>query len=160
MSLPDQARVLEEVTIKYKNLDGTIETQMIHVNQSVDWHLPLFISQSGAPIRTNEAQNAGNSKAEMVDFKFIFLHVREKVVEIRTKDRLIRHFLMVSPHRVVLDFEREASFLSYEKRLSTLPFTQVRLGNHEGYYRAVLTLDGRYRYAIEPTQEGLRISIR
>ncbi|MBN2896884.1 MAG: AMIN domain-containing protein [Campylobacterales bacterium] len=157
MSFPDQARVLEEVSITYKNLDGTLETQKLQVQQSIDWHLPLFISQSYVPA-TDPAPIKTASK-ETVNFQTITLHVSPNGLEIVTKDRLIRHFLMVSPHRIVLDFEREADFLSYEKTLSTLPFMQVRFGNHKGFYRAVVTLDGRYRYSLEPNSSGVRITI-
>lgn len=157
MTFPDQARVLEEVSITYKNLDGTLETQKLQVQQSIDWHLPLFISQSYTPQQSSAPLKNGQN--ETVQFQFISLHVSQNSLEVMTKDRLIRHFLMVSPHRIVLDFEREADFLSYEKALSTLPFKQIRLGNHKGYYRAVVTLDGRYRYTLEPTSNGVRITI-
>ena len=46
ITLPSTARVLQKVTISYKNLDGTIEEKSIELQNSIDWHLPLFISQS------------------------------------------------------------------------------------------------------------------
>lgn len=158
ISLPDQARVLEEITISYKNLDGSIEKKSIQVNRSVDWHIPLFISQSYS---TNDEKimAASPSKAQNVDFKFIDFQISEKTVQIKTDDKLVRNFLLVSPHRIVLDFEREANFLSYEKSLTNQPFTQLRMGNHDGYYRVVISLDGRYRYELESTHTGYVIRI-
>ena len=46
ISLPPQARVIQKVTVEYKNLDGSIETKSVTINNAVDWHLPIFISQN------------------------------------------------------------------------------------------------------------------
>jgi len=159
ISLPDQARVLEEVTISYKTLDGSIEKKSLKVNRSVDWHIPLFISQSYASSDEDRVVSKP-LKSQNVDFKFIDFQISDKTIQIKTDDKLIRNFLLVNPHRIVLDFEREANFLSYEKSLSTQPFTQLRIGNHDGYYRVVISLDGRYRYGLKSTHTGYAIEIR
>jgi hypothetical protein len=159
ISLPDQARVLEEITISYKNLDGSIEKKSIQVNRSVDWHIPLFISQSYATSDEKVMIHSNPKTEQRVDFDFINFQVSEKTIQIKTDDKLRQNFLLVNPHRIVLDFEREANFLSYKKTLKTVPFTQLRLGNHDGYYRVVITLDGRYRYELESTHSGYRIQI-
>ena len=67
--------------------------------------------------------------------------------------------MLVDPHRIVMDFEREANFLSFEKKLKTLPFMDVRIGNHDGYYRVVIALDGHYRFTTEKIPSGYRISL-
>ena len=46
ITLPAQARTLQKVTIEFKNLDGSIESKSIELDNAVDWHLPIFISQS------------------------------------------------------------------------------------------------------------------
>lgn len=158
ISLPDQARVLEEVTISYKTLDGSIEKKSLKVNRSVDWHIPLFISQSYASSDEDRVVSKP-LKSQNVRFKFIDFQISDKTIQIKTDDKLIRNFLLVNPHRIVLDFERDANFLSYGKSLSTQPFTQLRIGNHDGYYRVVISLDGRYRYGLESTHTGYAIRI-
>lgn len=158
ISLPDQARVLEEVTISYKTLDGSIEKKSLKVNRSVDWHIPLFISQSYASSDEDRVVSKP-LKSQNVRFKFIDFQISDKTIQIKTDDKLIRNFLLVNPHRIVLDFERDANFLSYGKSLNTQPFTQLRIGNHDGYYRVVISLDGRYRYGLESTHTGYAIRI-
>jgi len=46
ISLPSYARVVKKITIEYESLDASIETKSIELNNAIDWHLPLFISQS------------------------------------------------------------------------------------------------------------------
>ena len=45
ITIPSQARVIKKVTVEFKNLDGSIESKSIDLDNAVDWHLPLFISQ-------------------------------------------------------------------------------------------------------------------
>ncbi|MDQ7066661.1 MAG: hypothetical protein Q9M40_00880 [Sulfurimonas sp.] len=46
LTLPSTARTLESVTITYKNLDGSIVSKKELLGNSIDWHLPIFISQN------------------------------------------------------------------------------------------------------------------
>jgi len=46
LTFPSTARTIEELTVTFKNLDGSIEKKSITLNNSIDWHLPLFISQN------------------------------------------------------------------------------------------------------------------
>jgi len=161
ISLPDQARVLEEVTVSYKNLDGSIEKKTIQVDRSVDWHIPLFISQSyNTTDKAEKSTSKVKKRTRNIDFEFINYTISKKEILIHTEDKLIRNFLLVNPHRIVLDFKREANFLSYEKSLTTIPFKELRMGNHDGYYRVVISLDGRYRYQTDTTNSGYKILIR
>ena len=160
ISLPDYARVLKKITISYKNLDGSIEKKSIEVERYVDWHIPLFVSQSyNVTDKTEKSISKVEDKRQHIDFKFINFTIAKKEILIHTKDKLIRNFLLVNPHRIVLDFKREANFLSYEKILTTIPFKKLRMGNHDGYYRVVISLDGHYRYQTDTTNSGYRIQI-
>ena len=46
ITLPSKARIIEKVTVSYKTLDGSVEEKSIILGNSIDWHLPIFISQS------------------------------------------------------------------------------------------------------------------
>ncbi len=158
ITLPDQARVLQEVTVTYKTLDGSIESKSIQLEHAIDWHIPLFISQSySEPVKPKPQQSMPN--AQSVNFDFITLRFAQDAVTIQTEDVLLRHFMMVSPHRIILDFTRDANFLSFEKVLTQTPYKEVRIGNHEGYYRVVITLDGRYRFELQNQSDGYRLNL-
>ena len=45
-----------------------------------------------------------------------------------------------------------AEIVTLEDILAKAPFSKIRMGNHDGYYRVVIELDGQYRYKLE-TQE-------
>lgn len=174
ITLPAQARVLQNVTVSYKNLDGSVDTQSINLENSVDWHLPIFISQSYEPIAEVHAKEETankevvvnkialkkknldiNSTKNSVDYKqiasmdFAKFYASKKNFKIVTTDKMLRNFLLVQPHRIVADFERESNMKSYDVDATNGIFTRIRIGNHDGYYRVVIELDGYYRYSVK-----------
>ena len=162
VALPDSARVIKEVTVRYQNLDGSIDTKSISLDHSVDWHLPLFISQSYGDIEPLESEEPARKQTykQLVDFGEASFWQRGKTMRIRTDDMPIRHFMMIEPHRMVIDFKRDASFRSKTHKIDGKPFTNVRLGNHKGYYRAVIELDGQYRCSVEKQPGSVDVSCR
>jgi hypothetical protein len=167
ITLPSTARVLESVTLKYKNLDGSIESKTLELHNSIDWHLPLFISQNYS---MQECQTATSVKVkkkkvrsrfhEVAKLAFIRFYVDHKKMKIVTKDKLLRHFLLVKPHRIVCDFARDTDIRSYDVTTpkGTL-FKKIRIGTHKGYYRVVIELDGYYAYSIKKEKGMYLISL-
>ncbi|MDY0238878.1 MAG: AMIN domain-containing protein, partial [Campylobacterales bacterium] len=39
-------------------------------------------------------------------------------------------------------------------------FSKIRVGNHAGYYRAVIELDGLYRYNMQKIPDGYILNLR
>lgn len=159
ISLPPHARVLQEVTIAYKNLDGSIEKKTISLNSSVDWHLPIFISQSytdSISVTTKKENNHFKLLGNISHAKFF---TKEKSFKIETKDTLIRNFLLAEPHRIVLDFKKDSIVKAFNKNNTNSIFKKIRVGNHNGYYRVVLELDGAYKYKTDKLINGLLIEL-
>ncbi len=157
ISLPSTARTVESVSVQYKNLDGSIEEKKIELHNSIDWHLPLFISQNyGVSDSSTQTKSQSEKTAYnlIATLPFIQFHVANKEMKVLTKDTIIRDFLLTKPHRIVVDFKREIDIRSYEKDIAKSSFTKVRVGNHKGYYRVVIELDGYYTYKIEQIKEG------
>lgn len=167
MKLPSNAREIQQVTISYKNLDGSIEEQTIELNNSIDWHLPIFISQSydTSPekiINTAQPQKVLKEESTKKEFEllvnkgYIDISSLDKTLKIDTKNELMRDFLLVKPHRIVLDFKKvNDEFLKqYSKEYPQNVFKSIKLGNHKDYYRVVIELDGYYRYTYEQTDSG------
>jgi hypothetical protein len=167
ITLPDSARVIKEVKVTFQNLDGSMESKSISLDHSIDWHLPLFVSQSYSATKPDEPQEtppAETAEAPMADYKKLVDFGEAAFwqsgtnLKIVTEDRLLRHFMMVKPHRIVLDFKRNADFRSKSHTIKAgNPYKAIRLGNHSGYYRAVIELDGQYRYALDLDNEGIVI---
>jgi len=157
LTLPSTARTIENLTIEYKNLDGSIEKKTIVLKNSIDWHLPIFISQNYGSSSSEPIKSISKKKkyTELASLKFIKLLVGSKELKIITKDKMIREFLLVKPHRIVCDFKRDIEIRSYTKVLPKNSIVKkFRVGNHKGYYRVVLELDGYYSYRLKTTKDG------
>ena len=172
ISLPSQARVIKKVTIEYENLDASLDTKSIELDNSVDWHLPIFISQSYTqqPTQKVESKEKVSKKVlkssktksykNVAKIEYANFSVMDKNMKIITEDKLLRNFLLVQPHRIVMDFKRDSSMKSYLQKIKDSIFTKVRIGNHDGYYRVVVELDGYYRYKLKKLSNGYSITLQ
>lgn len=160
ISLPPQARVLQEVTVAYKNLDGSIERKTITLNASVDWHLPIFISQSyvdAVSVTTKIEKN--DTFKQIGNITYAKFYAKDKTFKIETIDKVIRNFLLAEPHRIVLDFQKDAVVKPFIKNNPNSIFKKVRVGNHKGYYRVVIELDGAYKYKMNTLSNGVLLEL-
>lgn len=166
ITLPSTARVIESVTIKYKNLDGSEKSQKILLNNSVDWHIPIFISQN-YNLQKNKRTKKHFTKKKNIPFKkllslnFIKIYQSSKTLKVITDDTIIRDFLLVKPHRIVFDIKKEIDIRSHVKKLSKNSiFTNIKIGNHKGYYRVVVELDGYYTYKLSHSKNSYFFTLR
>ncbi len=161
VKLPDSVRILKSVTLTCENLDGSISKKEIPINKAIDWHDTIVISEQKR--ETNRQACAVKPKA-VQHFKkigalgFISFYAFRKELKIMTKDKLLRRFKLVKPDRIVLDFKRDADFRTFVFKGSGI-FKKITLGNHDGYYRAVIELDGRYIYHVRPLKRGYLLSL-
>lgn len=168
ITLPNQARILQKVTIEFKNLDGSLESKSIELDNAVDWHLPLFISQSytAAPDFLSTSANGNKAKEEKTKYtniasiKHLKIYSAQKKLKLTTNDNIIRNFLLANPHRIVMDFKKDTDIKSYIKKSPKNIFREVRIGNHKGYYRVVIELDGHYRYELKKISDGYLLELR
>lgn len=182
VALPTQARVLQKVTIEFKNLDGSVETKSIELENSVDWHLPIFISQSysetpnavqmeaatATVTKQKNVEPVAQKKSVSKEIKYeniasiplLKLYASGKNLKLITSDEMIRNFLIVDPHRIVIDFKKETDIKSYVNKIPKNIFKEVRIGNHDGYYRVVVELDGLYRYDFKKISDGYLVELK
>lgn len=153
-NFPDQARVLKEATFTFQNVDGSLETRKLEIDQSIDWHNPLVLSQYGAQ---GVAAAPAATKSSSADCGFIqFVHVGNKMTML-TKDPVLRSFSLSDPTSIVVDFAHTTRFNPYEKSLAASPFVKVKVTNHEKFARATLTLDGRYACSVSKVDQGASV---
>ncbi|WP_324171910.1 AMIN domain-containing protein [Sulfurimonas sp.] len=163
ITLPSTARIIKKVTIEYENLDASTQSKSISLDNSVDWHLPIFISQSyeqPAVVASKKIKNKKIKYKKIASIKYATLFSFNKTLKILTKDKVIRNFLLPVPHRIVIDFKRDTSLKSYSKENKKGIFCKIRVGNHEGYYRVVIELDGKYRYKMSKVSDGYIFNLR
>lgn len=173
ITLPTQARILQKVTLEFKNLDGTVENKSLELDNSIDWHIPVLVSQGSievektkSPNKSDEKPNKEKSKSKesnyqtILSIKDISLSYLDKCLQIDTNDEVIRNFLLVDPHRIVIDFKKDVVIKNYTKKDEQSIFKEIRIGNHEGYYRVVVELDGLYRYDFKKITNGYKIELK
>lgn len=167
VTLPSTARTLESVTVEYKNLNGLIAHKKVLIQNAIDWHLPIFISQnynetSDKPTASNKTiqQTQKISYKKIVSLKFISFYAAKNRLKIVTEDKMIRNFLLVKPHRIVCDFKGDTDIGSFiQETYKEALFTKIRVGTHKGYYRVVIELDGYYTYKLHQIQNGYLITL-
>jgi len=166
ITLPSEARILKKVTVEYKNLDGSINKKSIELDNSVDWHLPIFISQNyneSKPYNSIKQQKIKNKKQnyqKIAAIKYAKFYCLDKNLKILTKDKMIRVFQLVNPSRIVIDFKRDSTMKSYSSITKKQVFKKIRIGNHNGYYRVVIELDGLYKYEKTKIVDGYLFNLR
>ncbi len=151
ISLPNSARAVKSIIITYQNLDGSISNEELELNNKIDWHEPFVISQK-SPVRRSMKKSKISVGTEFIKFQ-----PAGKSLKVLTSDKILRHFMLTSPHRIVMDFSRDTSFKPKNFSLIKAPFINIRMGNHDHYYRVVVELDGAYVYKLQVNEKDYTI---
>lgn len=183
VTLPSTARILKSTTVTFQNLDGSISEEVVAIDQNIDWHQPLILSAQKAvreetpvPIskplaiknstEAKSTQTVSRPKEATVvanQLKFndtLSLSVQGKEVSIFTRDTKVRDFLIADPYKIVVDFKKTSAFSTQTLMINQAPFISATLGDHEGFYRVAILLDGQYRYDILPFNGGYIIKLK
>ncbi len=153
--LPNSARVIKGIIIRYQNLDGSIAETNLALNSEIDWHEPFIVTHK----LPSELQAETKIKTKTVKTKYVNFQITKHKMNIKTSDKLLENFLLTNPHRIVMDFKRNTSFKPHTYKLNKAPFSKIRIGNHDGYYRVVIELDGQYRYKLETRKKEYTIVV-
>ena len=150
ITLPSDARVLKKIVFVYQSVSGDVKQKEVQINKHIDFHKPIYISHSPQ-----------NFPMEELHFLNLFtMYIKNKKIFIQTKDKPLRHFFLVKPFRIVLDFKKNADFLTIKKNLKNSFVKKVIVGNHNGYYRVVIYFDAKYMYKLTKTSEGIKIELQ
>lgn len=149
--LPSTARILKEITITYQNIDGSTETKTIPIDESIDWHYPLLLTQKSAII-SEDVQHF-----TIKPFEFF---TQGNKFYLYTSASIVRSFVLPAPYRIVIDLEKKVEHPSGAVQLGVKYFSKVSVGMHKDFYRFVITLDGQYRYDISKDGDYYIISVQ
>lgn len=171
------ARILKSISFHYINLDGTEDTLNLDINKSIDWHDTYTLTRSKSPeaskildvsvtIPQGNSNNDANlskdfelpSQTGKIDTLLTYTSYKDKM-KINTNNELIADFSIGNPSKIVLDFKSEKIAPSKIIRIKDSLFKRIDFGSHNGYYRLVLYLDGKYHYKIEKDTSGYLINL-
>lgn len=158
IKLPSTARILKSVTITYQNIDGSTESKSIDIDEGIDWHFPILLSQKKAFL---------NEKVQhytIVPFDFFTQRNRFYLF---SSNNIIRSFVLPSPYRIVIDIDKQEQYgLQKQPKSSNgfIPlnvkyFKKAALDVHKDFYRFTITLDGQYTYHIQKEVDYYVISV-
>jgi len=157
VTLPSSSRVLRSIDFVYQNLDGSIAKKSVLVEKGIDWHQPIEVTHKQKSVEKKSEKV--EEKKLLAAFGFIRFEKQGNDLRIITDDEMQRNFLLINPHRIVVDFKRDASFATKHFDIKgSEPFENIHIGNHDGYYRVVIELDGQYRYKLKYDVDALRFS--
>lgn len=148
VQLPSNARELKSVTLIFQNLDGTLESKQLKIDKTIDWHYPIKITQQEA------IRNIAKRYFSLNDFEF---YVEGKTLVISSpKHRILRHFLLVSPTTIVVDFSRDNG-IAYDGNIGTGEqyYAKVGVNAKSNLYRVSIELDGMYQYTLKSTKNNV-----
>ena len=154
-NFPNQARVLKEVSFTIQNVDGSIETRTMQVDNAIDWHAPLVISQASRSVVGSSTRSTSAA-----DFGFVRIETKEKRLTITSNDTMIRHFTLGNPNRIIIDYKHKEPFDVKEKILNAPPYKSVSVANHGQFVRVTVILDGRYDYTLKNNGKNVLIYCR
>jgi ribosome-interacting GTPase 1 len=149
IDLPSTSRILKNITVTFQNLDGTTQSITSKIDKKVDWHKPLILTQK---TNSHESLKSKPKTGAVKSYKmsdFFAFDISKNKITLHSKDNIIRDFMITNPYKIVIDFKSDLDFATKSKQLDYENFVKATLGNHEGYYRLVIELDGQYTYKLD-----------
>ena len=144
--MPKDAKVLKKIVFVYQNVSGDVKQKEILINKNIDFHSPIIVTHSPKIFKMQE-----------YDFNLFNLFIKNRKIFIQTKDRLLRDMFLIKPFRLVLDFKKNATFLTIKRKIPNSFVKKVIVGNHSGYYRVVIYFDANYKYKLTKMDDGVKI---
>ncbi len=175
INLPTSARVVENIIVKYKNIDGSIAQKSIRVNKDIDWHYPLIVTHTKKdtplklghkvlanippPISDNIAL-ASKKILTLKPFDFLSIDIYKNRIFLQTKDLKIRSFITANPSKIIVDLDRDIPHTKKLKINEDSFFKEIEIGRHNKYYRVALRLDGKYNHTLKKVDGGYLVEVK
>jgi len=145
---------MAEATKPQENLQNALKKNETKKVETPVVQLPLSQKES-----LKDKEILASSRLKMSEN--IGFEIESKAIMIYTKDMKVRDFLISNPYKVVVDFKKEKdSFATKTMEFSKPPFVSATLGDHDGFYRIAIVLDGHYRYDITAVEGGYKIVLK
>jgi hypothetical protein len=91
-------------------------------------------------------------------FSLFEFFAEDNTIKISTGDKKKRHFMLVRPNRIVIDFYREVNFPNQTFDISQGVFKEMKLSkNGSDSYRITVFIESGYRYKLSKTEQGYQI---
>ena len=94
-------------------------------------------------------------KPKFIEFDF---DIEKQQIRISTNDKKYRHYMLVRPNRIVIDFEREIRFRNQTFNIDRGIFKELKIiKKGSTRYRVIVYVEDGYRYKFDRDEEGYKI---
>lgn len=174
------ARILKSITLTYINLDGSEDSMKIDINKSINWHNNYALIEAKSPdasrildvsvtipeknnLKEGEINSTLNIEIPIQAgniYDFVAYSIYKNKIKINTNNEMLSDFSIDNPTKIVIDFKFDKILPSKNIKFSKKsPFQRIDFGSHDGYYRIVVYLDGKYNYNILKDSNGYIINL-
>jgi len=158
IKLPSSARKLLKVTVEFQNIDGSIDSMESKIDKEIDWHYPVLITQTTQKNEDIKPKKTLQSE-KIVALPFISFEINNNVLKIFTKEKVLRDFTVTAPSKIVIDFKSNRSFNTKVIPTNADIFKSIAIGNHQGFFRVAIELDGIYKYGLKLENYGVEVRV-
>lgn len=214
IKFPSDTKEFISITLKYKNLDGSIKEKAVDINKSIDWQDEFVLMKLATPvvvakpdvsvtkdepkitikpinIETNTTvitiappaqpaverdinltkqeplkdvvitpiENVEKLPTKTVKFNKSSFEIDPMQIKILTPDVKIKDYPWSNDRKIVIDFKSSKNFYTKSFGIDCGAFKSVTFGAHDSFYRAVIDLDGRYKYTLENIDGGYLLKV-
>jgi hypothetical protein len=119
---------------------------------------PVIVTAKPKPKKKKVYKRVVRSKL-IYNGEFAKIRVKGKNIKITTHDKMLKHFILKNPSRLVVDFERFDVVQPFHKKVYGSKVKSLRVGHHDYFYRTAFQLGKNYRYKIKKQSYGYLIRL-
>jgi len=108
------------------------------------------------PKKKYKKKNTFKSKM-LFNGEFIKIKLFKNSIKITTQDKMLKHFRLTHPNRLVFDFERFDIQKPFSKKIYSKKVKQLNLSHHDYFYRATFKLGKNRKYKVIKKSYGYLI---
>lgn len=171
-----QAKVLQEIntTPQLKQPDKAVKSPR---KKTTKKKKPILFTQKKLSVKKTKKISVGKPvpkkhrtkkrhRHRRSNFQLIYgndnlkIYAKGNKIKILTDDRVIDHFKLKRPDRLVLDFGDDFVFYdTFHKSVHSPYIKMLKIGTHTRFYRLTFVLSKNYRYRIKTRSDGYLISV-
>lgn len=187
IKFPSDARELVKAVFYYKSIDGSIQEKIVDINASFNRHDEFILKKEPKPIKSSSkildvsvtTQKNDKKSKEIIDetsnnlpniepplhsfnfMKLIKFDIYPMKINIFTKDKMVRNFIIDRPNKIVMDFRKfKTGFGTKTFKINKGIIKKIVFGSHDTFYRVVIWLDGNYHYNIRQSDSGYTMILK
>jgi len=170
LSLSARENPFEPVKQEFNQIKIPPKTEPAPVQIKVEEQIPIVKTipiikpepKVEIPITPIQKKHKSHKKPKTPEFiyngEFAKISLHKNAIKIVTKDKMLKHFKLKSPNRIVIDFERFDTIKPFSKTIDALRIKGLRVGHHDYFYRVSFKLNKSHKYKISKKPYGYLIS--